>query len=82
MKPIKFSQANSTLAGGPAKQFGTDMEVQDLPVYRGGGEIISLWRPTPGERLSLLFRGRLWLRVWSPGTHPPVSVETAHPWGK
>lgn len=80
MQGITFPQSNGTLAGGPATEFGTHDDVGDLPVYRGGGEIISEWKMSWKERLSALLRGRVWLRVWSSSTHPPVAVSAESPW--
>lgn len=74
MHPVTFNQANGSLTGGPAAEWGTHEDVGDLPVYRDANEIISCWRPSFGERLVLLFRPRLWLRVLG-GSHPPVSIE-------
>lgn len=75
MKPKHFPQANSTLLGGPAENYGTDLDVSDLPVYRGGGEIISCWRPSWRERLRVLVGGSVFLRVATTKNHPPVSLD-------
>ncbi len=74
MQPKQFPEANGTLAGGPAAQYGTDQDVADLPVYRGAGETISCWRPSLRERLGILCSGKVYLRV-AASNHPPVSVE-------
>jgi hypothetical protein len=47
----------------------------NLPVFRGDNMIISCWRPTVRERLSILVRGRVWLLIHSPDTQPPVAVQ-------
>jgi len=78
VKPVPFRQSNGTLAGGPASAFGADLDVVDLPVYRDGKEIISCWRPSWRERLSILLRGRVWLLVVTPTTHPPVFLDGGH----
>jgi hypothetical protein len=80
MTPHRFIQANTTLGGGPADKYGTDDDVSDLPVFKGGGEIISVWRPSWRERLSILFGGSIWLRVAASRTHPPVDVTGVSPW--
>lgn len=79
MKPIKFDQCNGTLSGGPSAQFKTAEAVGDLAVYRNESEIISCWRPSLRERISILFRARVWLRVSSATTHPPVCLEGSPP---
>lgn len=79
MKPIHFKNANASLAGGPKDDFGTAEDVADLPVYRGGGEVISRWQPSLLDRLRLAFGGgSVWVRVWG-ANHPPLSVEARHP---
>ncbi len=61
--------------GGPAKKYGTAEDVGDLPVCRFDQGIVSCWRPTWAERLSILFFGRAWLHVIAtPRTHPPVAL--------
>ncbi len=79
MRPAEFDQSNGTLGGGPALRYGTEDDVADLEVYRGGGGIISAWRPGIAERLRILFGGRVWLCVWTPATHAAVSVEGRAP---
>lgn len=57
MQPVAFKQANVTFAKDQ-KQY------QPLPSYRASdatGTVISCWRLTWGERIYLLFSGRLWL---------------------
>lgn len=47
-------------------------------MYYGSRQCVSCWKASFGERLSILFHGRVWLRVHSPsGTQPPVWVEGA-----
>jgi len=79
VKPIKFDEANGTLGGGPAATYGTDDDVADLPVHRDGAQIVSCWKPSWGERMRLLFGGRIWLRVLARTTHAPVSVGAEYP---
>lgn len=79
MEPITFPESNGTLTGGPAARFGTAKPVGDLPVHRGSGALISCWRPSLGERVWLLFGGRVWLRIRGEVTHPPISVEAQSP---
>jgi hypothetical protein len=80
VNPTHFPEANGTLAGGPGNFFGTADDVSDLQVYRGGGEIISCWKASFWERLVVLFKGRVWLRVWGSKTHHPVAIGIENPW--
>ena len=68
MKPIEFTEQNSTMHGSG--------EVEDLPTYRGEGKVLSCWAMSWKERLSVLFYGKVWLCVLG-YTQPPVwmSVE-------
>lgn len=75
MKPIQFDQANGlaryTVAGLP------------VPVLRNGAEIVSVWRLSWWERLRLLFTGRVYLRVISPGRdHQPATIQVRNPFKK
>ena len=57
MTPTTFPQSNCVLAKDQP-------EYQPLPVCRVGdddGTMVSCWRLTWGERLRVLFGGRLWL---------------------
>jgi len=72
MRPVRFRESNGTLTGGSPERYG--VEVEDLSVWRNGAEIISAWKPSLRERLSLLIFGRVWLRVRSRDTHAPVSL--------
>jgi hypothetical protein len=80
VKSTDFPQSNSALHGGPPEAYGTDGPVLDLPVYIGGGEIISRWRLTWRERLAVLIGGDVWLRVLAARTQPPVCLQVENPW--
>lgn len=67
MTPARFPEANTKLLGGQP-------DVEDLPAYKDGQQIISAWRLSWRERLSALVFGRLWLFVMSPDTHPPIAL--------
>lgn len=73
MKPIKFEEAICMLTK-PDNM--TDKECGQLPVWRDFAQAhcISCWRPSFRERLSILFNGRIWLRIKSGKTQPPVSL--------
>jgi hypothetical protein len=79
MTPTRFPEANGTLTGGPGDVFGLSQEVGDLPVYRDGSEVVSCWLPSFGERLRLVFGGRIWLLVATPATHAPVCITAERP---
>ena len=79
MKPAVFLGVNGTLLGGPASTYGTELDVTDLPVYRGEGEIISCWRLSFADRLRALLFGQVWLRVAASRSHAPVCLDTAYP---
>lgn len=52
----------------------TDEECKSLPIFTDGKECISLWKASWKERLHLLFRGTIWLRVRSGKTQPAVAL--------
>lgn len=79
LKPSSFPEANGTLSGGPAADYGTTDDVVDLPVHRGGGQIISCWRLSWRDRLRVLVGGRVWLHVLTRRTHPPVFIASESP---
>ncbi len=79
MKPILFPEANGTLSGGPAAEYGTDDDVIDLPVHRTDDQIISCWRLSWRERLVILLGGCVWLHVLARRTHAPVTLQTVTP---
>lgn len=71
MNPTSFSESNKILI----KPTGmTDEECGPLAVYTNGIECVSCWRPTLGERLSILLFGKIWLRILSGQTQPPVAL--------
>lgn len=79
MTPTNFAEANSTLSGGPAVKYGTGDDVTDLPVHRGGGQIISCWKLSPLERVLALATGKVWLKVRADRTHFPVHLVAESP---
>lgn len=78
MNPQPFPQANVLLRGGTASRFGTPHDVGHMPVHATGTEVISRWRLTLRERLLVLFRGDIWLRIRG-RTHAPVSLQADNP---
>lgn len=55
MRPIKFPEMTQTWAENQPPYL-------PLPAHVNERETISLWRLSFGERVRLLFSGRLWLR--------------------
>lgn len=55
MKPIEFPEQTQVWAKNQPPYL-------PLPAYVDGRDTITLWQLTWGERLRLLFMGRLWLR--------------------
>ncbi len=71
MRPSRFPEENDTLL---APMGWPDDKCEDLPIHRTGQDIVSLWRPTWRERLSMLVFGRVWVHFVKAGTHPPVAL--------
>ena len=72
VKPIVFKERTGTL-GRPVGI--TEEQCGSLSVHQTGEQVISCWRASWRERLSLLVFGRVWLWVWSGNTQPPVTLE-------
>ena len=76
MKPIAFPEMTTTWAEHQPPYL-------PLPVYRGDAapyEVISCWEMTWRERLTVLWRGRVWLRVLTFGQRlQPQAVEASSP---
>jgi hypothetical protein len=78
MEPTDFEQPSTKLRAPE----GHEASVLALPIYRyvethDGTEVpivVSCWRATWRERLSVLLFGRVWLRVWGQ-THPPIALD-------
>jgi len=78
MKPIEFKESNITYTKPKAM---TDEECSSLPVFQDRKHIISKWRLSFMERLSILFSGYIWL--WIRDNHqPPVSLDLKSPFIK
>ncbi len=72
MEPIKFPESNATLTGGGSDKFAEPVE--DLPVFRGHGQVVSCWRLSLRERLAVLLYGNVWF--YSMGTsHAPIWLD-------
>ena len=67
MEPVTFPEQN-TLFRPPE---GMEDKVDDLPAFRGEGQVISCWRLSLRERLRLLITGRLWFSLIG-NDQPPI----------
>ena len=66
MKPIEFKEQTKTLYGR--------WSVRPLPIFSDGEVCISCWRLRLIERIRALLFGKIWLRLRSGKTQPPVSM--------
>lgn len=78
MRPVDFPEKTLDLQK-PSNM--TDEQCAPLAVFRDSqhNSTVSCWRPTWGERLSILLFGRVWLGVHAGGeTQPPVWLSGRH----
>jgi hypothetical protein len=64
-EPVGFEGADFLYTGGEG--------IRDLPVYRDETQVISCWRLTEAEMLTIAETGVVWLRVMG-HTLPPMEV--------
>lgn len=69
MKPIRFKEYTRYLYAPEGMP-----EVKPLPIHDDGEYLLSCWRPTLRERLSVLLFGRVWLWLHT-RSHPPVTIK-------
>lgn len=74
MKPIYFNEVNSVLQKSPEYDEVKHGKCDDLPIFTNDEECISLWKMTWRERFKAFLFGKVWLRVSSGNTQPPVSL--------
>lgn len=72
LTPTEFPEANGVLAAPPSMD-----DCSDLHVFRDGHECISCWTLSWRARVALLLGGKVWLRVMSGMTQPPVALEVS-----
>ena len=72
MRPIDFTEATITFTA----PVGQEDRVDPLRGWRSedGDEVVELWRPSLLERLSILVFGRVWVRILTTVSPPPIAV--------
>lgn len=77
MKPVQFPESNTVLT--PPDDM-TEEECSNLDIFRtGDGCCISCWELDGDELMQILETKRIWLRVHSGESQPPVSLATESP---
>ena len=71
MKPTKFKEANLELKR-PSSM--TDEECGSLWVHSDGDQLISCWKLTFWEKVSIILNGKVWLGVMG-SSQPPVWLD-------
>ena len=74
MKPIRFKEVNKWL---DKPESMTTEECKSMFIYTDNRECISCWRLTFWERMKILFLGKLWVRIVSGKTQPPIALTIA-----
>jgi hypothetical protein len=69
MKPVVFPECNQRLKA----PMGVS-NVEDMFTFANGSVVVSQWKPSLKERLSILIFGKVWLSVIG-RTQPPVAIE-------
>ncbi len=75
MRPVDFEQSNRTL--NPPE--GIDYECDSIRIWSDNKQCVSCWTGTWFERLSFLFSGKIWIRVASGSSQPPMALATFPP---
>lgn len=71
MIPVTFAEKNRTLKKPPEM---THEECASLDVFTDGKQCISKWKMSWTERIHCLFRGYVWVSVFSGHTQPPIWI--------
>ncbi len=72
MKPIPFKEMNKILViplGIPVH------DIDDLPVFRDGEQVISCWKLGFWDRMNAVIFGKVWLGVLGKKSQPPVRLD-------
>jgi hypothetical protein len=82
MKPIAFGQANCRLLNiaFSASESYRESAVPDIPIVTEDRAFVSLWRPSPSERLRLAVGAPVRVLV-NYSLHGPLHVDTERGWG-
>jgi hypothetical protein len=72
MMPDRFPEKNKTLGAPASMQDSCD----PLDVWTDGKVCISRWRMTWRERIAALVFGRVWVRVYSGASQPPIALQS------
>jgi hypothetical protein len=73
MKPIHFKESNKCLLKPHPM---ADEDCKSLDVWTDNVECISCWRPSFSDIIRIVLFRKIWVRVLSGYTQPPVSIET------
>jgi len=76
VKPIKFKEQTKVLQ---KPEGWTDKQCSPLAIFNDEKQCISCWVGDLKDRLKFLITGKIWLRIYSGTTQPPVSLETKYP---
>lgn len=76
MKPVKFEEMNKTLSKPDSM---TEEECGSLHIWNDGIECISCWELSEAEIMEVVNTGRIWARVYSGKTQPPISIQADSP---
>jgi hypothetical protein len=76
MKPIEFKEMNVILKKPDSM---TDEECGSLPVYCDGESCISCWELSDEDIEKLIKTRKLWFRVFSGITQPPIGFTVDKP---
>jgi hypothetical protein len=74
--PAPFDDSNRELT---APEGVSEDEVGTLPVWTDGAVCISCWELTGEELMEILQTKRVWVRVYSGASQPPIMVHTENP---
>jgi len=69
MKPCDFTESNTTLKPPPGQP-----DVVPLKVHRSEDQVLSKWKASWRERLSILIFGTVWFYARG-RTHPPIAID-------
>lgn len=77
MKCVDFPQSNKDLA--PPSDLPEGVECGTLPVFTDGEECISVWELEGDDLIKVLESGRVFVRVLSGKTQPPIELAVESP---